>query len=110
MKPAESGIAPSTYIALHLVSPDLVVEVLSPSTATHDHLVKRQVYERAGVTEFWLVHPTDRMVTIYRLVDGAYGKPDVQELSGTTPVGVLPGIAVAWNELVTRWSQLATIG
>ncbi len=85
--------------------PDLVVEVLAPSTAAHDHLLKRQVYERTGVTEFWLVHPTDHMVTIYRLAGGAYGKPDVQELSRTTAVGVLSGIAVAWDELVARLPQ-----
>jgi len=83
-------------------APDLVVEVLSRSTASHDHVRKRQVYERAGVKEYWLVHPTDRMVTIYRLVEGAYGKPDVQELQGETAVGVLPDVAIAWDALVAR--------
>ncbi|MFA7097958.1 MAG: Uma2 family endonuclease [Gammaproteobacteria bacterium] len=83
-------------------APDLVVEVLSPSTASHDHVLKRRVYERAGVLEYWLIHPTDRMVTIYRLADVEYGKPDVQELTGETPVGVLPGVAIAWDALVAR--------
>lgn len=83
-------------------APDLVVEVLSPSTASHDHVLKRRVYERAGVPEYWLVHPTDRMVTIYRLAGVEYGKPDVQELTGETPVGVLPGVAIAWDALVAR--------
>ncbi len=83
-------------------APDLVVEVLSRSTASHDHVRKRQVYERAGVKEYWLVHPTDRMVTIYRLVEGAYGKPDVQELQGQTAVGVLPDVVIAWDALVAR--------
>lgn len=83
-------------------APDFVVEVLSPSTASHDHVRKRQVYERAGVKEYWLVHPTDRMVMVYRLIDGAYGKPDVQELQGETTVGVLPGVVIAWDALVER--------
>jgi Uma2 family endonuclease len=83
-------------------APDLVVEVLSPSTAGHDHVLKRRVYERAGVREYWLVHPFDRIVTIYRLTDAGYGKPDVQELGGTTPVGVLPGVEIAWDDLVAR--------
>ncbi len=83
-------------------APDLVVEVLSPSTASHDHVLKRRVYERAGVREYWLVHPTDRMVTIYRLAGAEYGKPDVQELTGETPVGVLPGVSIAWDALVAR--------
>jgi len=83
-------------------APDLVVEVLSPATASHDHQRKRKVYERAGVREYWLVHPVDRMVVIYRLRQGEFGKPDVQELAGETPVGVLPGVAIAWDELAGR--------
>ncbi len=65
-------------------------------------MLKRRVYERAGVGEYWLVHPTDRIVTIYRLADGEYGKPEVRELEGETPVAALPGVAIAWNDLVGR--------
>ena len=83
-------------------APDLVVEVLSPSTASHDQLRKRRVYERAGVLEYWLVHPADRIVIIYRLVNGEYGKPDIYELKGRTPVGVLPGAGIEWDELADR--------
>ncbi|MEF8767301.1 MAG: Uma2 family endonuclease [Candidatus Accumulibacter phosphatis] len=83
-------------------APDLVVEVLSPSTASHDHVWKRRVYERSGVREYWLVHPIDRMITVYRLQDGEYGKPDVMELSGETVVGILPGVAVRWDALLQR--------
>ncbi len=86
-------------------APDFAVEVLSPSTASHDHVCKRRVYERAGVREYWLVHPTDRIVTIYRLENGKFGTPDVCELSGETPVGVLPGVVIAWDDLVRRIPQ-----
>ncbi len=86
--------------------PDLVVEVLSPSTASHDHVRKRRVYERAGAREYWLVHPTDRMVTIYRLGPEGYGKPLVQELSGETPVGVLEDTVIRWDDLVGRLSPV----
>jgi len=83
-------------------APDFVVEVLSPSTASHDHVLKRLVYERAGVREYWLVHPADRMVTIYRLESGEYGKPVVQELADETEIGALPGVTIAWGEIVAR--------
>lgn len=83
-------------------APDLVVEVLSPATASHDHVRKRRIYERAGVPEYWLVHPTDRVLTIYRLRGGEYGKPDVQDLAGSTAVGVLPGVTIAWGAVVAR--------
>lgn len=83
-------------------APDWVVEVLSPATAGHDQAVKRRIYERHGAKEYWLVHPTDRVLTIYRLIDNAYGKPDVQELTGETPVMVLPDVVIAWDALVAR--------
>jgi Uma2 family endonuclease len=40
-----------------------VVEVLAPGTAGHDQTRKLAAYERAGVPEVWLVHPTDRVLT-----------------------------------------------
>jgi Uma2 family endonuclease len=83
-------------------APDWVVEVVSPSTASHDHIHKRRVYERHGVTELWLVHPTDRLLTIYRLEGEEYGKPEVVELAGETEVGALPGVRIAWDALVER--------
>jgi len=83
-------------------APDWVLEVLSPATAGHDQVRKRRIYEQAGVREYWMVHPTDRVLTIYRLERGAYGKPDTQILEGETPVGVLPGVVIAWDELAAR--------
>jgi Uma2 family endonuclease len=83
-------------------APDLIVEVLSPATASYDHQRKRQVYERAGVRVYWLVHPADRMVTFHRLQDGQFGRPDVHELAGETPIAVLPGVTIAWDALLQR--------
>lgn len=83
-------------------APDWVAEVLSPGTASHDQINKRRVYERAGVAEYWLVHPTDRVLTVYQLQDGAYGMPHMQELAGETPIGVLPGVTIAWDALAAR--------
>jgi Uma2 family endonuclease len=83
-------------------APDWVVEVISPATASHDQVRKRRLYERAGVREFWLVHPTDRVLTVYKLLGAEYGKPDTQALEGVTPVGVLPGVVVQWDEIVAR--------
>ncbi len=80
-------------------APDWVVEVLSPSTAGRDQIEKRRLYEHHGVREYWLVHPTDRLLTVYRLNDGDYGKPDIAELRGITPVSVLPGVSIDWDLL-----------
>ena len=77
-------------------APDWVVEVLSPRTAAKDQRVKRDAYERAGVREYWLVHPTDRTLMIYRLTNGAYGRPEVQPLVGETAVTAIAGLSIAW--------------
>jgi len=83
-------------------APDWVVEVLSPATAGHDQIKKRNLYERHGVKEYWLVHPIDRVLTVYRLENGEYGKPELYELNGETQVGVLPEIVIQWDELAAR--------
>ena len=83
-------------------APDWLLEVLSPSTAAHDQIAKRRTYERAGVREYWLVHPSDRTLTVYVLDNGQYGRPEIYELKDATPVGVLPGVSIAWDGLGER--------
>ena len=51
-------------------APDLVVEVLSPSTATRDKGTKKDVYERAGVKEYWIVDPLAKSIDVYHLREG----------------------------------------
>jgi Uma2 family endonuclease len=83
-------------------APDWIVEVLSPTTAGHDMIVKRRLYERAGVREYWLVHPTDRVVTVYTLRDGAYGVPAIHELKERLAVTVLPEIEIDWARVLAE--------
>jgi Uma2 family endonuclease len=45
----------------------MVVEIFSPCTASEDQLRRRMLYERYGVGDFWTVHPTGRLVRVYRL-------------------------------------------
>ena len=53
-------------------APDLIIEILSLSSARYDRLVKFNLYQRAGVREYWLVDPTTRMVSVYTLENGKY--------------------------------------
>lgn len=57
--------------------PDLVVEVLSPGTRKRDEGIKRELYERAGVDELWLVDPDAREVRIFRRRREAFAEPEV---------------------------------
>ena len=82
--------------------PDWIIEVLSPATASHDQVRKVVLYERYGVLEYWLVHPTDRIVTIYRLQDGAYGRPEVRELEGYTASSTCHDAVIDWQRVLNN--------
>jgi len=78
-------------------APDWVIEVLSPSTASKDHVRKKSLYERHGVREYWLVHPTDHILTRYLLEGKAFGPAMIEETEGGTRVNVLPGLTIEWG-------------
>lgn len=80
-------------------APDWVCEVLSPASASHDQTRKLAAYERAGVREYWLAHPVDRVLTVYRHDGGAYARPRIQALTGTTALEVLPDVVVDWDPI-----------
>jgi len=77
-----------------LGAPDWIIEILTSQTAGYDQIVKRDLYERHGVKEYWLVHPGDRVVTIYTSQSGRFGRPDIYEFSNTVTARTLPGVTV----------------
>lgn len=77
-------------------APDWVVEVLSPATAAHDQTVKLSAFERHGVKECWLVHPTDYVVSVYTLLEGQYGRPAIRELAGRLASIAVPAVEIDW--------------
>ena len=60
-------------------APDLVVEIGSPSTRKRDETIKRRLYERFGVSEYWVIDPELDEVKVYRSTDGRFER--VAELS-----------------------------
>jgi Uma2 family endonuclease len=85
-------------------APDLVVEILSPSTKRVDQGVKLRLYERFLVQEYWIVDPEKETVSVYRLQDGRLqlgdellrqGGPSVPVLS--TPL--LPGLEIPLDKI-----------
>ncbi len=53
-------------------TPDLVVEVLSPSTAKNDRGYKKDLYEKSGVKEYWIADASARSIETYLLSDGKF--------------------------------------
>lgn len=82
-------------------APDLVVEILSPSTLRHDAITKRRLYGKFGVFEYWLVDPEREQVEVYRLTGGSLEK--VLELTlergETLSTPLLPGFSLPLDEI-----------
>lgn len=75
--------------------PDLIVEILSPTTARKDTREKFLLYERKGVREYWIADPVAATVTVFLLgSDGRYGRPSVYGAEETIAVAVLEGLEI----------------
>lgn len=73
-------------------APDLIVEVLSPSTQRHDQLVKLNLYQRAGVKEYWIADPENKTVRVMLLTsDGIFQIHEVYQREDVAKVNVLNG-------------------
>lgn len=75
-------------------APDIVVEIASKGTRKRDETIKKRLYERVGVTEYWVVDPEIDVVRVYRRGDEGFGRPVELSRDGgdvlTTPL--LPGL------------------
>ena len=71
-------------------APDLVVEVLSPSTRSKDMLLKSFKYQNAGVREYWIVDPKYKKVTVHLFKEEDYD-PKTYDFHSQVPVGISKG-------------------
>lgn len=81
-------------------APDLIVEILSPGNSKKEMKDKFEVYEESGVQEYWLVHPTEKTVIVYRLNDeGQYIgiRPFTDDDLLTTPI--VPNLSLVLSEV-----------
>lgn len=84
-------------------APDLIIEILSPSTAKKDMVAKFNLYEQAGVQEYWLVHPTDHTVMVFKLGDdGKYGRYEMYDQSEQLAVGIFSDLVLDLHEIFTE--------
>jgi len=78
--------------------PDIVIEILSPSTAQKDKLVKYNIYLDAGVLEYWIVDADAKVVNVFKRQNGhylpfAYGEEDKIETD------ILEGLEINLGEI-----------
>lgn len=93
--------------SLHIVTtdgiegvPTLMVEIISPTSIYRDRVTKKQLYERHGVQEYWLVDPQESLIEVYALQNGRYGLLSAATpLEGVITSNLLPGLTLDVNAL-----------
>jgi Uma2 family endonuclease len=83
-------------------APDLVVEILSPSTGLRDKREKKVLYERFGVREYLVVDPEHEMVERFVLADGSYGSEEAFGWAETLSLAIFPELALNLWEIFDK--------
>ncbi len=80
-------------------APDIVVEILSPGNNTKELKNKYEVYEEAGVKEYWIVSPQDETFVLYTLADGRYMASRIMVAGDIVKSSVLNGFVLNLEQL-----------
>ena len=80
-------------------APDLVIEIASTRTRTLDRTVKRELYERFGVLEYWMVDHVAETVEVLRLENGRFVTIGHYTRADSITTPLLPGLAIDLNEI-----------
>ena len=81
-------------------TPDVVFEIISPSSLHYDSFEKKDIYERYGVKEYWLLNPQEGVVELFSLQQAKFVLTSKISDSGTIASGVLPGFSLVFG---TGW-------
>ncbi len=81
-------------------APDLVIEVLSESTAEQDRVHKKRTYARHGISQYWIVDPENRMLEIFELAGSEYRLAGSFAGDATATSSLFPGLEIP---LVPLW-------
>ncbi|MCP4457908.1 MAG: Uma2 family endonuclease [Cytophagales bacterium] len=80
-------------------APDLIVEILSPSTVSKDLNEKFDLYEEHGVQEYWTVYPGESVIEIFDLMDGKYVSRGKFVREDTVKSNVIEGLEIKLEEV-----------
>ena len=80
-------------------APDLIVEILSPSSSTRDWRAKRELYATHEVREYWIIDPTNRVVSVMLLQDGVLEIEQTHTGDDTVTSTVLDGFSVSLDTI-----------
>ena len=81
-------------------APDLVMEIISPQTISHDHVRKLNLYAVHGVREYWIVSPEERCLTVLKLAEkGRFGEPQMYFAADIITVGIFPDLKIDLSDI-----------
>ncbi|MDZ4719994.1 MAG: Uma2 family endonuclease [Roseiflexaceae bacterium] len=80
-------------------SPNLVIEIASPSTASYDRREKRDLYATGGVPEYWIVDPASRTIELLLLAGNVYRSEHIYRGKAIVPTAIIAGWNVATERL-----------
>ena len=80
-------------------APDLTVEILSPSTAPRDQVLKRKLYGRFGVREYWIVDPETQNVEVLTLAGSTFETWQRFTADQTLASPLLPGLSIKLGDI-----------
>lgn len=75
-------------------APDLVIEILSPSTNRHDRIVKYSLYQKSGVREYWIISPEERSVQVFLLDNKVFVPHEVYGPKDMAKVNILDDCSI----------------
>jgi Uma2 family endonuclease len=81
-------------------APDVAVEIVSPDSVERDYVLKRDLYERAGVKEYWIIDPDEQRTTFLRRVRGKFREIAVKDSVFRSQI--LPGF---WLDVRWLWTK-----
>lgn len=80
-------------------APDLIIEILSPSTAERDRAYKNRLYARYGVQEYWLVDPESQTIEVLHLTGIGYQRLELYTVEQDLQSKLLSGLHIALDQI-----------
>lgn len=80
-------------------SPDMIIEIVSPSNASNDYVRKLYEYEKYQVKEYWIVNPIEKNIFVYTLNNNTYGAPKVYTFKDKVKVNLYNNLSIDFNLL-----------
>lgn len=76
-------------------APDMIAEIVSPSTRSRDYLLKLNKYQKIGVREYWIVDPEKKTVYVYQFAgEGQSGTVEIYDFADSLPVGIFENLTI----------------